>query len=256
MRLLSRLRTVCHATFAPIRGRTHAERLEDYYRSQADDYDGFRVYLLHGRLPLLRALPIPVGARLVELGAGTGWNIEALGERRMVCRSIVLVDLCEPLLRVAEERITRQGWANVTVVRADATTYELEAGPADVVLLSYSLTMIPDWFRAIDQAWRMLRPGGVLGATDFYISRSYPEAGLHRHAWWQRFLWPACFRIHNVFLSADHLPYLRDRFETLHLEEQLGHVPFMAGLRAPYYVFVGRKSVAPKEPRLASTSGR
>jgi len=112
------------------------------------------------------------------------------------------------------------------------------------VLLSYSLTMIPDWFRAVDQAWKMLHPGGVIGATDFYVSRPYPEAGLRRHAWWQRRLWPACFRGHNVHLSPDHLPYLRYRFETVHLAERQGPMPFTFGLWPPYYVFVGRKAVS------------
>jgi S-adenosylmethionine-diacylgycerolhomoserine-N-methlytransferase len=243
MNLLGRLRTVLHATFAPIRGATHAARLEDYYRGQADAYDGFRQHLLHGRPELLRVLPIPEGARLVEFGAGTGWNIEALGPARQRCRSIVLVDLCPSLLRIAAERVQRHGWDNVTLVRADATTYEPDDGPVDVVLVSYALTMIPDWFTAIDQARKILRPGGVIGVTDFYVSGPYPEAGLRRHAWWQRLLWPLCFRGHNVFLSADHLPYLRYRFDTVHLEEKFGPMPFMMGLRPPYYVFVGRKVV-------------
>ena len=130
MNLLSRLRTVFHATFAPIRGATHADRMDDYYRPQADLYDGFRPHLLHGRPELLEVLPISEGSRLVELGAGTGWNVEALGPKRELCRSIVLVDICESLLRVAEARIRRCGWKNVTAARADATAYEPEGVPS------------------------------------------------------------------------------------------------------------------------------
>lgn len=254
MNLSGRLRTVFHATFARIQGATHAERLEDYYRTQADTYDAFRQHLLHGRPALLKVLPIPTGARMVEMGAGTGWNVEALGPQRSRCQSILLVDLCESLLRVAEARVRRCGWDNVEVVRADATTFSPQGGLVDVVLFSYALTMIPNWFQAIDQAWNMLRPGGVIGATDFYISRAHPEPGLRQHAWWQRLFWPACFHGHNVFLSPDHLPYLRQRFETVHLSEQLGSMPFMLGLQPPYYVFVGRKGVAAAEAGGASTS--
>jgi S-adenosylmethionine-diacylgycerolhomoserine-N-methlytransferase len=251
--LLGRLRTVMHATFAPIRGANHAERLDDYYRSQADEYDAFRPHLLHGRPELLKVLPIPEGARLAEFGAGTGWNIEALGPARERCRSIVLVDLCPSLLRVARERIRRHGWDNVTVAEADVTSYEPDGGPVDVVLISYALTMIPDWFAAIDQARRILRPDGVIGVTDFYVSRPYPDADLRRHAWWQRRLWPAVFRGHNVFLSADHLPYLRRRFEAVHLSERTGPMPFMLGLQPPYYVFVGHRGA--DEPAILDTLG-
>ena len=51
--------------------------------------------------------------------------------------------------------------------------------PVDVVTFSYSLTMIPDWFAAIENALRMLRPGGQIGVVDFYVSRKYPAQPLH-----------------------------------------------------------------------------
>jgi S-adenosylmethionine-diacylgycerolhomoserine-N-methlytransferase len=242
MSVISDLRTIAKAVFAPVRGTTHAERLEEYYRSQARSYDAFRPKLLHGRPALLQALPIPAGALLLDLGGGTGSNIEALGERRVACREVRIVDLCPSLLKVAEERIGRLGWQNVRTVLADVTTWEPADGPADVVCFSYSLTMIPDWFRAIDQAWKSLRPGGVIGVTDFYVSRKWPAAGLRRHGWFRRHWWPYWFSWHNVFLSPDHLPYLQSRFETVHLSEQVGRVPYMWGLRAPYYVFIGRKA--------------
>jgi S-adenosylmethionine-diacylgycerolhomoserine-N-methlytransferase len=247
MNFTGKLRTVWHATFAPIRGATHAERLEDYYRGQASDYDAFRQHLLHGREELIEVLPVPEGARLVELGAGTGGNLEALGEKRQRCSHVELVDLCPSLLRVAEERVRRHGWKNVTLHQADAATYVPVGGPVDVVLLSYALTMMPDWFLVVDRAWEMLRPGGVIGVTDFYVSRKHPEMGLRRHAWWQRVLWPWCFHGHNVFLSPDHLAYLLWRFERVYLSEKQGPMPFMMGLQPPYYVLIGRKGGAARE---------
>jgi len=114
--LFSDLRTLVHASFAPVRGATHAERLEEYYRDQADSFDAFRPKLLHGRPELLRALTIPDKAYLIDLGGGTGSNIEALGERRERCRKIDIVDLCPSLLRVAEGRVKRLNWRNVRAV--------------------------------------------------------------------------------------------------------------------------------------------
>ena len=45
----------------------------------------------------------------------------------------------------------------------------------------------------------------------------------------------------NVFLNPDHLQYLQHRYQTVQLIEGLGKVPYMLGLKAPYYVFLGRK---------------
>src|SRR5262245_34542294 len=241
MGLASDLRVIYHLAFARKGGDSHGERLEAFYRRQADAYDDFRRRLLHGRREMMEALELPDGARLVDMGGGTGSNFEYLGERRTRFGSLTLVDLSPSLLRVAEERIRRHGWDNVRAVLADATTYEPDGGPVDAVTFSYSLTMIPDWFAAIDHAHAILKPGGVVGVADFYVARKWPGQRA-RHAWFRRTFWPLWFGTDNVFLSPDHLPYLQARFQTLKLEERLGKMPYMLGLKAPYYIFIGRKA--------------
>jgi S-adenosylmethionine-diacylgycerolhomoserine-N-methlytransferase len=219
-----------------------AARLEAFYERQADAYDAFRRRLLHGREDLMSWLEVPAGGRLLDMGGGTGSNLECLGPRLDQLGSAEVVDLCPALLKVAQDRIRRQGWPNVTTVLADATTYQPE-GPADVITFSYSLSMIPDWFKAIDRAYDLLRPGGQIGVADFYISRKWPPPGLRKHGRLQRLFWPLWFSWDNVFLSPDCLPYLLSRFATVRLEERLGRAPYLLGLQMPYYLFVGRKPV-------------
>ena len=72
MSTLSTLKTVARLGLLPIRGETHAQRLEDFYRGQAQDYDAFRRRLLHGRHTLIGALPLDAGDVWCDLGAGTG----------------------------------------------------------------------------------------------------------------------------------------------------------------------------------------
>jgi S-adenosylmethionine-diacylgycerolhomoserine-N-methlytransferase len=218
---------------------THAAALADFYGPQADRYDAFRERLLHGRDELVRRLPARPGDCLVELGGGTGRNLEYFGSRLSEYSRVELVDLCQPLLGVAAVRAARLG--NVRLVEADATAYRPDV-PVDCVYFSYALTMIPDWRAAIENAAAMLRPGGTLGVVDFYVSRPRPAAGLTRHGWPTRALWPAWFRHDGVHLSADHLPYLRQHFETSHLGEHRAPVPYLPLATVPYYVFVGRKA--------------
>jgi S-adenosylmethionine-diacylgycerolhomoserine-N-methlytransferase len=241
MGLAADLRILYHMAVAPLTTGSLAERLDALYRHQADDFDDFRRRLLHGREEMMRGLEVPAGGRLLDMGGGTGSNLEYLADRLSQLHSVTLVDLCPSLLRVAEERIRRHGWNNVRTVQADATTYEPLEVPVDVVTFSYSLTMIPDWFRAIDQVYRLLRRGGRIGVVDYYVSRKWPAAGQRKHARWQRFFWPYWFSWENVFPSADHLPFLQSRFATIRLEERLGRMPYMPLVRAPYYLFVGCK---------------
>lgn len=222
-------------------GEYHAERLNRFYGPQARQYDQFRDRLLHGRADMLRGLAgrLPdQGARLVELGAGTGRNLEFLRSRLDGFIQVDLVDLCTPLAERARERW--RGQTNVHVSEADATVWRPEQ-PVDGVYLSYALTMIPDWFRAVDNALAMLKPGGMLGVVDFYVARRHPEPGHHRHGALPRHFWPAWFAHDGVHPSPDHLPYLEYHLESLSLHEGRARVPYLPGVRVPYYWFVGRK---------------
>lgn len=153
-----------------------------------------------------------------------------------------MIDLCRPLLVIAKAR--NAGKANVVVTEADATTYR-PTEPVDCAYFSYALTMIPDWKRAIDNAIAMLKPGGLLGVVDFYVSRAQRRPGMARHGWLSRSFWPSWFRHDGVHLSPEHLPSLGQRLETLHLGEHRAALPYIPSLRAPYYLFVGRKRSAP-----------
>ncbi|WP_163505208.1 class I SAM-dependent methyltransferase [Fodinicola acaciae] len=220
----------------------HAAWLDAFYDRQAADYDDFRRRLLPGREEMMRGLNVADGGRLLDMGGGTGASLTFIADRLPRLDSVTVVDLCEPLLRVARQRIDDNGWKTVRTERADLTTYLPPAGPPDAITFCYSLTMVPNWFQAIDHAWSLLPPGGLIGAVDFHVSRKRPEDGLRRHSRLQRFLWPFWFSWDNVFVSADHLPYLRHRFEQIRLVERVTRLPYLPGSAVPYYVFIGRKS--------------
>jgi S-adenosylmethionine-diacylgycerolhomoserine-N-methlytransferase len=239
MSLTSDLRILYHMAFSRSRGKSHAERLEGFYQGQAAGYDAFRDRLLHGRRDLYEKLPTSEDGVWIEMGGGTASNLELLGDRIKNLASVFVVDLSPSLLEIARARTVRFDWRNVQTIQHDATT--VETPPADVVTFSYSLTMIPDWFAAIDNAKRLLKPGGVIGVVDFFVSRKFPSDGRTRHGWSTRTLWPAWFAGDNVHLSPDHLPYLERSFEPVHCFEGRGKVPYLPFVRAPYYVFIGRK---------------
>ncbi len=220
----------------PRRG-TLAERLEAFYGPQAEHYDAFRERLLHGRSALMGRLAPQPGAHVVELGAGTGRNLGFLGERLPNLGSVELVDLCPALLDLARRR-TRD-LPNVRVVEADAVHYR-PARPVDLVYFSYSLTMIPDWEGALRNALSMLKPGGALGVVDFFVSEASPPAGLVRHGAMTRWFWPRWFAHDGVHPSPAHLCTLRELLPDHWLSERRAPVPYLPGLRVPYYVFVGR----------------
>lgn len=256
MSFVSDLKVLYHLAVKPVRGKDHAARMESFYAGQAGAYDDFRKRLLKGRQDLWNLIPAPPGGVWVDMGGGTGANLEyfagkGTGDRGQVTdgrlaglSKIYVVDLSGSLLEVAGQRARDKCWSNVEPTQADATTFRPAEGLADVVTFSYSLTMIPDWFAAIENAKAMLKPSGVIGVVDFYVSRKYAADGLARHSWSTRTFWPTWFAMDNVFPSADHLPFLQRHFETVHCEEHRAKVPYIPLSRVPYYLFVGRKRAA------------
>jgi S-adenosylmethionine-diacylgycerolhomoserine-N-methlytransferase len=215
------------------RGDSHAERLEAFYAPQAAHYDAFRARLLHGRAELITALNIPAAARIVELGCGTGANLEFLraGKRSLAdYAAIQLVDLCPALLAVARRRA--RGHANVEVIEADAQTWRPRHA-ADCVILSYALSMMPDWRATLGNAWDMLAPGGRLGIVDFHLPDNDARIS-------NRF-WRHWFAHDGVHLSEHYLPALRALSSNFFIQQRRAPIPYLPMLRAPYYLYVGHK---------------
>jgi len=145
----------------------------------------------------------------------------------------------EPLMLKAEERVKKNGWEDfVSVVVDDACNENASGlpltGTVDVVTFSYALTMIPDWQKAIQNALRLLKPGGHIAVCDFTVDES--QYGFSS-AFWKK-----VFSTDHVFLNEEHRPYLRSQFEPVYEEVGFGDFPYVPGLlKCPYYVFVGKR---------------
>jgi S-adenosylmethionine-diacylgycerolhomoserine-N-methlytransferase len=244
-KLLSDLSVIRHLLFPATGGDTHAERVESFYTNQAAHYDSFRDRLLMGRTELINEAlgGQPNGFTWVDIGAGTGACLDFVPALTRRAGKISLVDLSPSLLKVAKERSTREGYTNVEFCQAEAANTGLIPGSIDVVTFSYSLTMIPNWWEAIDHAVELLRPGGILGVVDFFVSQKFPAAGSTKHSWLTRNLLPVWFEWDGVMLSREHLPFLKSRLQPLKDEQHFNPLPYLPFIKAPYYVFVGQKAI-------------
>jgi S-adenosylmethionine-diacylgycerolhomoserine-N-methlytransferase len=183
-----------------------AERMDRMYRHQRHIYDLTRKFYLLGRDRLIATLDAPPRARICEIGCGTGRNLVALA-RRYRDAEIYGIDASEEMLKNARTAIAHKGLGNrIRVHRALAESLD-PAGifglteKFDVVLFSYTLSMIPGWERALDHAATLLKPSGLLAVVDFSEQRRLP-------AWFRSLLrhWLALF---DVTPRAGLLRYLR-----------------------------------------------
>jgi S-adenosylmethionine-diacylgycerolhomoserine-N-methlytransferase len=82
------------------------------------------------------------------------------------------IDVSTEMLTSAISAISRAGLsAHISVKHGDGTAFDPQALfgiPAfDHVMISYSLSMIPDWRRVLEAAARRVKPGGGLHIVDF-----------------------------------------------------------------------------------------
>ena len=107
-------------------------------------------------------------------------------------------------------------------------------GQCDVVTFSYSLTMIPDWRAALDNAMRLLKPGGHICVADFTVTKD--------QSWFTRKFWQTVFATDNVHPNEEHIPTLQSMFQEVNLKVASGGFPYVPMcIKSPYYFFIGQK---------------
>lgn len=165
----------------------HAALMDRVYKGQRHIYDLTRKYYLFGRDTLIDGLNARAGMRVLEVACGTGRNMAKIGKSWPHVRLFGL-DISEEMLKnarraVGDDAILRTG---------DACAFNAEElfceARFERVVLSYSLSMIPDWEGALEQAAAHLAPGGELHVVDFGDLTGLPgplEKGLH--AWLAKF---------------------------------------------------------------------
>ena len=167
----------------------HAERMDRMYRYQRHIYDLTRKYYLLGRDRMIAGLAVPPGGSLLEIGCGTGRNL-VQARRAYPTARLYGLDISSEMLASARTHFRSQTNAPVFAV-ADATSFspaDFGTSGFDCVMISYALSMIPDWQKAIDSALAAVNPGGSLHIVDFGQQEQLPRwSAAMLKAWLARF---------------------------------------------------------------------
>ncbi|WP_183826247.1 class I SAM-dependent methyltransferase [Rhizobium sp. BK377] len=158
-----------------VKSEDHADLMDGMYRYQRHFYDLTRKYYLLGRDRTIRNLDVPQGGTLLEVGCGTGRNM-ALAHKHFPTARLYGLDISQEMLISARKTFATK--ATIPDFRvADATAYtprEFGIAGFDRILISYALSMIPDWERAVDSSIAALNPGGELHIVDFGQQEGLP----------------------------------------------------------------------------------
>jgi S-adenosylmethionine-diacylgycerolhomoserine-N-methlytransferase len=156
-----------------------AVKMNAMYQLQRHFYDLTRKPYLLGRDTLICELAVPPSGSVLEIGCGTARNLLRIARHYPTARCLG-IDISSAMLQTARASISREGAdRRVRVALADATSFDpmplFGIGQFDRVVISYALSMIPDWQAVLRHAITLLSPQGALYVVDFGDQADLPN---------------------------------------------------------------------------------
>lgn len=143
------------------------------YARWARMYDRvFAGVLRPGRLALAEVANA-LGGKCLNVGVGTGLELPML----KTSLQLTGVDLSEPMLKIARERVAELGLTNVDdLLVMDAHNLDFPDASFDLVIAPYLVTILPDPHRSLDEMARVVKPGGHIILVNHIAQESGPLA--------------------------------------------------------------------------------
>lgn len=118
---------------------------------------------------LIQALALTSTSTVLDIGAATGTLAIGLAK---LCRQVYAIDISEPMLESARDKVKRLGLDNIEFVRAGFLTYQHADNDLDAVYSKYAFHHLPEhWkFVALKRIFAMLKPKGRFFLKDAILS--------------------------------------------------------------------------------------
>ena len=118
-----------------------------------------------------------VGPRILDVGVGTGLELPYFAADATVTG----VDLSEPMLRKAQERVREDGLRQVVgLCVMDAARLGFVEGTFDAVVAPYVITVVPKPEDTLDELIRVVRVGGEVVLVNHVGAENGPRAAFER----------------------------------------------------------------------------
>jgi phosphatidylethanolamine/phosphatidyl-N-methylethanolamine N-methyltransferase len=153
---------------------TQAHESKLYYEL-AHFYDRVFTRVFSPRIEqVIRSLDIEPGARVIEVGVGTGLSFGAYPTHCQVTG----IDLAPDMLEKAQEKIDRNGWRHLKVMEMNALDLKFSDNSFDYAMAFHVVSVVPDAGRLMREVLRVTKPGGTVVIINHFRSRNRALAAL------------------------------------------------------------------------------
>ena len=147
--------------------RERAETAQAYFKEYASEWDAIRsLHVAEDEVEqaMIDALGAGPFEYLVDLGTGTGRMLELFASR---AKHAVGIDINRDMLAYARAKLETAGLIHCQVRQGDLFSLSFADGEVDAVVLHQVLHFLDDPASALNEAARILAPGGKLLVVDF-----------------------------------------------------------------------------------------
>lgn len=143
------------------------------------------------------------GQTVLDLGSGAGIDCFLAARRVGPQGRVIGVDMTDAMLERARSNASEGGFTNVEFRKGEIEKLPVESGTVDRILSNCVINLAPDKRPVFAEAYRVLKPGGVLSVSDIVSFGSVP-ASVRRDAE----LWAGC--IAGAMQKDDYLGLIRE----------------------------------------------
>jgi len=154
-----------------------ADEMRALYDRTARHYDlASTLYTVTGierrRSRLIDAMRLPPGGTVIDLGTGTGVNLQRLANAVGEGGKVIGVDLSPGML--ARARAKTENLPQVELVECDLREFDFPSG-ADGIISTFALEFVPQYAEVLARAAASMAPGGALALMGLKYPEGWPD---------------------------------------------------------------------------------
>tara|TARA_Y100000992_G_C21271489_1_gene497179 strand:+ start:896 stop:2722 length:1827 start_codon:yes stop_codon:yes gene_type:complete len=198
------------------------DRLDSFYKNQAEYYDTYRQHMLHGRESLIASIPFKYNSNWLDVGGGTGYSVNLVRNKIDSFNQIDIIEYSKSMHCVLAYNVSN--YKNINTYCEDIHKYKSNI-KYDIITFSYSLVMIPDLELTIKKVIDLLKPNGILAITDFYADNSL-----------KGMFFKYIFSHDGVYLTDNiHNIVMRHNVDKILMKIDSGSFPYIPFLKCNYF---------------------
>jgi ubiquinone/menaquinone biosynthesis C-methylase UbiE len=124
---------------------------------------------------IVAAARIPPGARVAEIGCGTGWFTFQIEEAVRPRGMVYALDMQPAMLQIL--RAKRDSWERILTLPCSENEFELDDGEVDIVFHANTLHECEEPEKHLKEVWRVLKPGGRLVVIEWHWANEESQPG-------------------------------------------------------------------------------